>query len=200
MKRVLGTLLTIWKAFHYSPKKAEKPAEIQAELNSPKLKMLKPSDSCWLARERAVRAVRRSLPALVNTSEEISEETGDAEAHALLSKYNTAACIYMLSDVLHTVAKLQGSLQGKDIDLASVPGMVESTTQRLKELKDNTDSSTWFKDHCSVFTDPSQLGARNINLIESMKTCFLQKVYHPYIQPYQWKIRVYGPNRFCVCV
>ena len=56
---------------------------------------------------------------------DIYEETGDAEAHgiaSLLTKYNTVACIYMLSDVLHTVAKLQG----KEVDLASVPAMVES--------------------------------------------------------------------------
>ena len=45
VKRVLGTLLTIWKAFHYSPKKAEKLAEIQAELNSPEIKMQKLSDT-----------------------------------------------------------------------------------------------------------------------------------------------------------
>ncbi|KAI6658864.1 E3 SUMO-protein ligase [Oopsacas minuta] len=32
LKRVLVTLLTIWKAFHFSPKKAEKLGEIQAEL------------------------------------------------------------------------------------------------------------------------------------------------------------------------
>ena len=57
VKRVLGTLLTIWKAFHYSPKKAEKHAEIQAELHSPEIKMQKPSDTRWLACERAVRAV-----------------------------------------------------------------------------------------------------------------------------------------------
>ena len=39
VNRVLGILLTIWKAFPYSPKKAEKLAEIQAELNSPEIKM-----------------------------------------------------------------------------------------------------------------------------------------------------------------
>ena len=47
-------------------KKVEKLAEIQAELNSSELKMLRPSDTRWLARERAVCAVRRSIPALVN--------------------------------------------------------------------------------------------------------------------------------------
>lgn len=144
-----------------------------------------PSDTRWLSRERAVRAVRRSLPALVTTFEEIFDETGDAEAHgiaSLLTKYNTVACIYMLSDVLHTVAKLQGSLQGKEVDLASVPGMVESTLERLKELKEDTDTTTWFKDHSTVFTDPAQLGEKSIDVTESMKTHFLQNVYCPYVQ------------------
>ena len=132
-----------------------------------------------------MRAVRRSLPALVTTFEEIFDETGDAEAHgiaSLLTKYNTVACIYMLSDVLHTVAKLQGSLQRKEVDLASVPGMVESTIKRLKELKEDTDTTTWFKDHSTVFTDPAQLGEKSIAVPETMKTHFLQEVYHPYLQ------------------
>jgi len=138
--------------------------------------MLKPSDTCWLSRERAVHAIRRSLPALLTTFEEIVDETGDAEAHgiaSLLTKYNTVACIYMLSDVLHNVAKLQGSLQGKEVDLASGPGMVESTLERLKELKEDTNTTTWFKSHSAVFTDPAQLGERRsriecTDLISSM--------------------------------
>ena len=73
VQRVLGTLLTIWKAFHYSPnyKKAEKLALIQAELQSSEIKMAKPSDTHWLSRERTVRAVCQSLPALLTTFEEI---------------------------------------------------------------------------------------------------------------------------------
>lgn len=31
VKRVVGTLLTIWKAFHYSPKKTEKLARVPLE-------------------------------------------------------------------------------------------------------------------------------------------------------------------------
>ena len=185
VKRVLGTLLTIWKAFHFSPKKAEKLAEIQAELQAPEIKMQKPSDTRWLARERAVSAVRRSLPALVSTFEEIYAETGNAESHGiatLLVKYKTVACIYMLSDVLHIVAKLQGSLQAKDIDLASVPSMVASTTKRLLELKEDATSSTWFKEHSLVFTDDAQLGEKHIVVLEEEKSEFLYKVYRPYLQ------------------
>ncbi|KAI6649896.1 Zinc finger protein [Oopsacas minuta] len=185
VKRVLGTLLTIWKAFHFSPKKAEKLAEIQAELQAPEIKMQKPSDTRWLARERAVSVVRRILPALVSTFEEIYAETGDAESHGiatLLLKYKTVACIYMLSDVLHIVAKLQGSLQAKDIDLASVPSMVASTTKRLLELKEDVTSSTWFKEHSLVFTDDAQLGEKHIVVLEEEKSEFLHKVYRPYLQ------------------
>ena len=57
-QRASGTLLTIWKAFHYSPQKAAKLAEIQTELvESPEIKMQKPSGTHWLACEGAVRAV-----------------------------------------------------------------------------------------------------------------------------------------------
>ena len=139
----------------------------------------------WLARERAVQAVRRSLPALVNTFEEIYDETGDAEAHGiatLMTKYNTVACFYMLSDVLHTVVKLQCGLQVKDINLASLPAMVDSTTKRLIDLKENVSSSTWFKDHSMVFTDAAQLGAKNIVVTNEEKEAFLWKVYRPYLQ------------------
>ena len=79
---------------------------------------------------------------------------GDAEAHriaVLLTKYNTVARIYMLSvcDIQHTVATLQARVKVKDIDLASVLAMTESTTKRLMELKENVNTSTWFKNHFS---------------------------------------------------
>ena len=84
----------------------------------------------------------------------------------------------MLSDVLYTVAKLQG----KDIDLASVPAMIESTTKQLKDLKESPESSTWFKDHCLVFSDPTQLGMKEIDVTDAMKGDFEQNVYRPYLQ------------------
>ena len=70
----------------------------------------------------------------------------------------------MLCDVLHTVAKLQASLQAKELDLTSVPvlQLVDGTLSRLKELKESPSSSTWFKDHRNVFTDSNLLGERNI--------------------------------------
>ena len=65
------------------------------------------------------------------------------------------AGLYMLCDVLHTVAKLQSSLQTKDLDLPMVPLLVQTTVGRLKELKDYPSNSTWFKHHLKVFSDQS---------------------------------------------
>ncbi len=113
--------------------------------------------------------------------EEIYDQTGDAETHCistLLLKYLTVATIYMLSDVLHMVAKLQGSLQSEKLDLASVPTMVTNTINRLKELKEKPDTSTWFKNHASVFSDhQGQLGHKNIKITEEEKTEFLCSTY-----------------------
>ena len=106
--------------------------------------MHKPSDTRWLARERCVRAVRLTLRALVETFEKIYNDSGDAEAYGiakLMCTYTFLACLYMLCDVLHTVAKLQGSLQSKELDLATVPILVQSTVSRLQEFKDVPSSS-----------------------------------------------------------
>ncbi len=184
VKRMLGTLLTIWKAFHYSPKKAEKLTEIEAVLHTPELKMLKPSDTRWLAQERCVRAVRQTLPAIVTTFEAIYEGSGDAEAYGivkLMCTYKFLACFYMLCDVLHIVAKFQGSLQAKEL-LATVPVLVKCTLARLIELKEHPGSSTWFKDHTVVFSDQAALGNWNIVVNQVDEDNFTAKVYRPYIQ------------------
>ena len=59
----------------------------------------------------------------------------------LLGTYKFVACLYMLCDVLDAIAKLQASLQATDLDLASVPAMVNVTLKRLKELKEKPESS-----------------------------------------------------------
>ena len=60
IKHVYTTLITLWKVFHYSPKHAESLKEIQKVLDLPELKIVKPSDTCWLAHERCVKAVKAS--------------------------------------------------------------------------------------------------------------------------------------------
>ena len=60
--------------------------------------------------------------------------------------------------------------------------LVDGTLSRLKELKENLHSSTWFKDHKTVFTDSELLGERNIVISEEEEQQFMMQVYRPYIQ------------------
>ena len=55
IKHTYITLITLWKLFHYSPKRSEKLKEIQRVLNLPELKIVKPSDPCWLVHEKCVK-------------------------------------------------------------------------------------------------------------------------------------------------
>ena len=57
MKKMFGTMGSIWKLFFYSPKKAENLKEVQSVLKLPELKIVKPSDTRWLSHERCVRAI-----------------------------------------------------------------------------------------------------------------------------------------------
>ena len=52
------------------------------------------------------------------------------------------------------MSKLKGSLQGKGIDLTSVPEMVD---KRLKDVKVISKRGPWFKNHCLVSSDPNNL-------------------------------------------
>ena len=51
IKHVYITLTTLWKFFQYSPKRAECLKVVQRVLNIPELKVIKPSDTRWLAHE-----------------------------------------------------------------------------------------------------------------------------------------------------
>ena len=57
--------MMLWKFFHYSPKCVESLKEIQKVLDLPELKIVKLPDTCWLARECCVKAVKASYSSLV---------------------------------------------------------------------------------------------------------------------------------------
>ena len=129
------------------PKKAENPKEIQAVLNMPQLKMLKPTDIHWLSHENTIRSVKRLYIALVVTLEAIYEESGDAEPHGLsqlLKKLETVATIYMLSGVLGCIARLCKGLQMKGFDLVHVPLAVSSILQELHAIQVLPTDAAWY--------------------------------------------------------
>ena len=53
LKKAFSTLMSFWKMFHYSLSALK---EMQALVSHPQLKMIKPSDTRWLAHDRSVKA------------------------------------------------------------------------------------------------------------------------------------------------
>ena len=69
IENVYEILMTLWKFFHYSPKRAEYLKSVQQVLDLPELKVTKPSATCWLVHEHCVKAVKESYVAIVTAFE-----------------------------------------------------------------------------------------------------------------------------------
>ena len=120
IKHVYTTLVTLWKFFHYSPKHAESLKEVQKVLYFRELKIVKPSDTRWLAQERCIKAVKASYSSIVLALENIYEISNEPEAlghRKALSSHSTIAAMYLLDYILPQVAKLSRALQTKHLDL-----------------------------------------------------------------------------------
>ena len=101
--------MTLWKFFHYSPKRAESLKKIQKVLDLPELKIVKMSDTRWLVHERCVKAVNASYSSLDLALENIYETSHEPEALGLskgLSSHSTIAAMYLLDYILPQVTSL----------------------------------------------------------------------------------------------
>ena len=138
IKKMFGTMTTLWKFFYYSPKKAEALKSIQTVLNLPELKVVKPSTTRWLSHERCIQAICKELPALIVTLQQLYESSGDAEAYGivnLLSSITAISSIFLLSDVLNILARLNLFMQKKATDFSKLPIMLSCTLEELKSLR-----------------------------------------------------------------
>ena len=115
--------MTLWKFFHYSTKCAELLKEIQKVLNLPELKIVKLSDTRWLAHEHCVKAVKASYSSIDLSLENIYETSYEPEALGLskaLSSHSTKAAMYQLDYILSQVARLSRVLPTKHLDLSLI--------------------------------------------------------------------------------
>ena len=138
IQKFFGMLLNLWKLFYYSPKKAEKLKEVQSVLNHPELKVVKPSSTRWLSHERCVRAVRKELPAILITLQDLYETTSDAEAfgvQSILSSFAGVATVIILCEILNLIATLNCFMQRKATDFSRLKVILDSILDQLKCLK-----------------------------------------------------------------
>ena len=112
---VYTTLMTLWKFFHYSPKRAESLNEIQKVLDLPELKIVKPSDTRWLAHECCVKAVKASDSSIVLALENIYETSHEPEALGLSKALSSSSTIAAIPP---QAAKLSRAPQTKHLDLS----------------------------------------------------------------------------------
>ena len=129
--------MTLWKFFHYSPKHAESLKEIQKVLDLPELKTVKPSDTCWLAHECCVNAVKASYSSMVLAFENIYETSHEPEAFGLskaLSSHSTIAAMYLLDYILPQVAKLSRALLTKHLDVSFISSLMDATLNSLDAI------------------------------------------------------------------
>ncbi len=136
IKHVYTTLTSLWKFFHYSPKRTESLKEVQHVFDMPELKVLKPSDTRWLAHEKCLKVVKASYAAIVTALDNIHDSTHAPEALGLskaLSKQASIAGIFLLDYTLPQLGKLSRTLQTESLDLTMISTLVEATLIGLDE-------------------------------------------------------------------
>ena len=118
--------------------------EIQAVLELPELKVVKPSDTRWLAHECCVKAVNAVYKALVVTLDNNYQTFHEPEAlglHKVLSHFTTIAALDLLDYTLPQLARLSRTLQTKQLDLTMISSLVDAV---LKSLDDAlTPAANW---------------------------------------------------------
>ena len=134
IEHVYVTLTTLWKFFYYSPKPAQSLKE--KVLDFPELKIIKPSDTRWLAHERCVRAVKANYSASITSLDHIYNESHEPEALGIkkaLCKKSTIAAIHLLDYVLPQVAKLSRALQTENLDLSIISSLLDATLHSIDD-------------------------------------------------------------------
>ena len=138
IQRMFGMITSLWKLFCYSPGKAEKLKEVQAILNLPEFRIVKPSSTLWLSHECCVKAIRKELPTLILTLQQLYEASCDAEAYGvqlLLTSFSGIASVVLLSEVLNTLAKFNCFMQRKTTDFSRLKMMLDTFVEHLTSLK-----------------------------------------------------------------
>ncbi len=86
-----------------------------------------------------MQAIRRELPAIITTLQQLHVTTGDAEAFGLsilLATFCCIASVMLLSDVLDILARMNASMQRKTADFSKLQIMLQLTIEDLEALKD----------------------------------------------------------------
>lgn len=121
----------------------EKQTELEPTKRAVELKRL--SDTRWACQYYSLWAIKQSLPSILATLEEVSNQTNShraIEARSLngLIDAQFVLQIYMLENIFGLTKTLSDQLQATDLDLASAIDLVFSLVDTLKEERND---ETW---------------------------------------------------------
>ena len=103
-------LFALRNYFHHSSVRKAGLKQIQEVMNSPKLKMVKAVDTCWLSNKAAVNAFLRCFPAVPGTLQQQSDPTAVGLVK-VMTQYNFIASLLLLDEVLSAVSRLSLAFQ-----------------------------------------------------------------------------------------
>lgn len=138
MKTFDAHLVALYYHFKNSSVREAALHEIQEIMGEPVLCLKKAIHTRWLSHDKAVTAIRRTLPSLLTTLEREVAERDDAVACGLVRAikcYKFIATIYLLSDVLPHLSTLSLVFQRENVDLCIVEPQVAATIASLKHLR-----------------------------------------------------------------
>ena len=153
---------------------------MQALVNHAQLKMIKPSDTRWLAHNRSVKAMMCSMRPLIDTLEHIHEDTGEPEALGMLrtmKTYKFVATLMMLSDILPVLTCLSRALQTKTADFTLVASQLTYVQHSLQQMECPNDQEY----HSIVHDTVSDLAICIVDM-KTAKENFNKNVLQPYLE------------------
>ncbi|XP_006824225.1 zinc finger protein 862-like [Saccoglossus kowalevskii] len=180
LHRISTTLQQLYYFYQNSSVRMSGLKEIESVLNEPQIKLKEAKSVRWLSHQRAIDAIRKTLPAVITSLEREAEERGDATAHGLsifLKQYNFVAAVHMLSDILPHLTRLSLIFQKKNVDLSIIEPVLHSTIVTLQQMKDNPGAHMQAVDGRLT----GDLAIHDINVSDNMKDSFITNVYHKYI-------------------
>lgn len=149
-------------------------------LDLPEPKIVKPSDTRWLAHERCVKAVKASYSAIVNALNNIYEQTRELEALGIskaLCKPSNVCAMYLLDYALPQVAKLSRYLQTDKIDLTFIARLVDATLNTLDDAI--IPAANWVLELLDAKDDLE--AATDVEITTAIITSFQEQVAKPFV-------------------
>ena len=136
LKKFKSILQTLFYFYQNSAVRMASLRNIQEILNESHIKCKQAIDVCWLSHDNAIKAVIRSLPALLVSLDREASENVEPTAHGLfkfMKCYKFVATAHLLSDILPHLSCLSRIFQKEDVDLSLIHKSTIDTISKYKE-------------------------------------------------------------------